>query len=83
MNEKMPVPQENIVDKTEEQTIKPEDVELVSPTKPMSAEELLQEMEKQGRRSLTINELKQFIEDTTGIIEPQEDDIVIEKETKK
>lgn len=56
------------------------DMELWQPTKPMTVKEVLEEMEKQGRRTLTLEEVEALMK-KAGVdrIEPKEDDIIVEK----
>lgn len=59
--------------------IKPGDIEFITLTKPMTMREVLEEMKKQGRRGLTIEELTSLVEKSESQrIEPKDTDIIIE-----
>lgn len=59
--------------------IKPGDIEFITLTKPMTMREVLEEMKKQGRRGLTIEELTSLVEKSKSQrIEPKDTDIIIE-----
>lgn len=47
--------------------LRPEDVIFAQPTKPMTAEEVLREMKKQGLRPATLEEVGSFMSPTLGI----------------
>lgn len=58
--------------------------ELWQPNKPVSVKEVIEEMEKAGRRGLTLEELKKLMQEAGPIkIEPRADDIVIEDSDPK
>lgn len=57
--EKLPIrPGKKDLEKKKE--LNPEDIELWRPTKPMTAEEAMKEMEKAGVRPLTMEELEEL-----------------------
>ena len=54
--EKLPVPRKK-EELEKKKKVNPEDIELWRPTKPMTAEEIMKEMEKAGVRPLSLEEL--------------------------
>jgi hypothetical protein len=73
---------EDPVKPTGSKEIKPEEIVLVTPNKPMSTEEVLQEMRQQGMRPLTAEELFNTLQPKEKLT-PKNTDIVIEKNLDK
>jgi hypothetical protein len=67
-----------------EKDIKLEDIVFVRPTKPVTTREILEEMEKQGVRTLTTEDLETLSshQKSFGRIELKDNDIVIEETPK-
>ncbi len=64
--------------------IKKEDLAFIQPTKPMTAKEVLEEVEAQGMRVLTIEELRDLIDqEQPKIIEPRGRVIDVDSEEPK
>lgn len=65
--EKQPLNKENLPESKKSKEIvkklRPEDVIHVKPTEPMTTEEILREMKKQGLRPATLEELQSFGDD--------------------
>ena len=88
-HEKIPGPKEETRDKIHDQdeskalvkSLNPEDLVIVQPTKPMSSEEIRTEMEKQGMRPATPDELLSF--GGPRRITPRGTDIIIEADKKE
>lgn len=78
MDENFPKPIQKIIEgqPISIESVNPEDVVLIQPTKPMTAGEVLKEMEKQGMRPLTLGELEAFVRSKQKVtIEPKDSDI--------